>query len=224
VRAGQLHLMDSDGSHVIRLSELGGRRQPTWSPDGRHVAYASECEGQGCILVSPTDTPNATPSRIGFERGFLDGPAWSPDGRRIAFTSDWRAFDFVYDLYVANVDDASVDILAAGPFFAQEGLLYYFQPAWSPDGRRMAAVRCAWAFDNCYPASDIVVMNADGSDVRVIAESAGFARPSWSPDGTRIVVSASTCRTCASDIHVMRADGSERRLLVANGHSPAWRW
>lgn len=72
------------------------------------------------------------------------------------------------------VDDA---ILALGPL------------RWSPDGRRLAVV-VTLAFEQ----SEIVVMNADGSNATVASVDTQIvlSRPDWSPDGTRLVYAMST--------------------------------
>ena len=115
-------------------------------------------------------------------------------GTRIAFTSDYRFFDTLFDLYVANVDGSGVKTLLEGPAFWDDGLTFYFQPAWSPDGGRIAVVVCGWAWDNCYPDSHVAVANADGSGLTTLAPSGGYARPTWSPDGRTIAFSSSSCR------------------------------
>jgi Tol biopolymer transport system component len=60
-------------------------------------------------------------------------------------------------------------------------------------------------------------MNADGSELRMLAQASGDAKPTWSPDGRTIVFSS------ANSIEWIRADGGERGVIVADGHSPAWR-
>ncbi len=65
---------------------------PTWSPDGRLVAFASrrgEQEGDATLHVLPVDGPGEVRTLCSMPDG-LDDVAWSPDGRWIAFTSRTR--------------------------------------------------------------------------------------------------------------------------------------
>jgi len=88
------------------------------------------------------------------------------------------------------------------------------QPAWSPDGTRIAFTS----------GSDVFVMNADGSGVtRVTNAPGGNLEPSWSPDGTRIAFRSN--RDGNSQIYVMHADGSSLTRLTNNSDNdlqPAW--
>ena len=218
-----IYVMDTDGSNVVRLTGVGYGRQPTWSPDGRRIAYADRCGGQWCIFITASTPGSGSPVRVGFDSGVNRWPAWSPDGRSIAFTSDYRFYDTLFDLYAVRIDDGLISVLAQGPELSADGLTYYFQAAWSPDGNRLAAVVCPYAWDDCYPDSRVATMNADGSSLKEITTAGGYARPTWSPDGSQLAFGSTTCRTCSSDIYVVRPDGSDRRLLITDGHSPSWR-
>jgi hypothetical protein len=71
------------------------------------------------------------------------------------------------------------------------------KPAWSPNCQRVAVEELRGNSTN------VVVMNADGTDRRYITENlpAGLtgSAPNWSPDGTRIVMTVSECTVCISD-------------------------
>jgi dipeptidyl aminopeptidase/acylaminoacyl peptidase len=84
-------------------------------------------------------------------------------------------------------------------------------PAWSPDGRRLA-----YLAPGAGGAGDVFVADADGSNRgRVTATPEDEASPTWSPDGRRIAVEREGA------IAVIRADGAHPRV-VARGAEPAW--
>ncbi len=97
-------------------------------------------------------------------------------------------------------------------------------PAWSPDGQRIAFAR----FDPEWPESAVYVMNADGSNVVRLAD--GFYSPSWSPDGRVLAVERANCPggpdRCSYDADIYLLSVGERgaapvriALLAAE---PAW--
>jgi hypothetical protein len=95
------------------------------------------------------------------------------------------------------------------------------EPAYSPDGKRLAFVDTD---------GHLMVANADGSGaVQVPADDSalGFAdSPSWSPDGTQIVLSRTPPETEATDLDVVTVATGAERTLVANVPSgqpdPSW--
>jgi len=212
-----IYVMDADGSNVVRRTRGGYNETPSWSPDGTRIAFAALRDGSLNVYAMAADDDGTGATAIVDWPGYDAQPAWSPDGGKLAFVSDWRAYDFLYDLYVVNADGTGATALVAGPFFWDEGLTFYFQPAWSPDGSRIAIVVCGWSWANCIPSSAVAVVNADGSGLVQLAATSGFARPTWSSDGRTIAFGS------GGSIHWINADGSARGVIVANGHSPAWR-
>ena len=84
-------------------------------------------------------------------------------------------------------------------------------PAWSPDGRRLA-----YLAPGAGGAADVFVADADGSNRgRLTATDLEETSPTWAPDGRRIAVERDGA------IVVLRADGLELRTL-ALGAEPAW--
>lgn len=215
-------VMNADGSNVVRLTKPEDWpstyvSSPTWSPDGKRIAFA----GYNAISIVDAFSGRPITTSIGFTTGYLAFPSWSPDGR-VAFVSDWNAYDFVYEVFVMNPDGSNISKLLAGSMTGSGA--YYFEPAWSRDGERIAAVFCTWAWDNCYPDSRVVVANADGTGLRIVARTGGFSHPTWSPDGTMIAFSNQSCRGCPSSIRYVRTgDMAIGGPIVDDGHSPSWR-
>jgi Lysyl oxidase/WD40-like Beta Propeller Repeat len=84
-------------------------------------------------------------------------------------------------------------------------------PAWSPDGRRLA-----YLAPGAGGAADVFVADADGTNRgRLTATELEEASPTWAPDGRRLAVERD------GSIVLLRADGVEGRTL-ARGAEPAW--
>ena len=207
-------IVNADGGNVVQRAASGG--DPTWSPDGQWIAFAcSDASSQQGICKVRAADDGTTPDTIVQTVGQVSGPAWSPDGTRIAYSSDWAMFDFWFDIWVVAPDGSSRTALITHTPEAPNPYEHY-QPAWSPDGGRIAFVSCAWAFYFC-SSSAVSVMSADGSGVVRLVAASGFAGPTWSPDGQVIAFASSNA------IEWVSADGSQRGRIIDDGHSPAWR-
>jgi PKD repeat protein len=210
--AAGIYVMAADGSNPVRRVISG--YNPTWSPDGRTLAFSCQVNLNQGICAVTADDDGTAPVTVLARQGYLAYPAWSPDGTRIAFTSDWDAFDFAFEIWVTSPDGSQSMALRQGTWGSDAAERY--QPAWSPDGQRIAFVSCPWAFTTC-SSSAIAVMNADGAGPVCVAVASGYTHPSWSPDGQAIAYVSD------NSILWVSADGSQRGLIIANGTSPAWR-
>ena len=74
------------GAPSAFVRSAGDDSSPTWSPDGKQLAFVSDRDGTSQIWVIPIDGGEA--KRITDVPTEVSSPVWSPDGRRIAFTSN----------------------------------------------------------------------------------------------------------------------------------------
>jgi TolB protein len=189
-----LYVVNADGSGLRRLTRNGTytNQQVVWSPDGRTIYL-------GRYLVS-TDGSGARTLR------YIPLTAvWSPDGRRIAFARARTGpapccYSSYSDIYVMHADGSGTRKLTHN---ARQNA----EPAWSPDGRRIAFV------SRRDGNAEVYVMNADGSGQRNLTRHpAKDVHPTWSPDGRRIAFVSN--RDGRLEAHVMNADGSGQRSLT----------
>jgi TolB protein len=120
-----------------------------------------------------------------------------------------------------NTDGTNVVRLTQSSFYRDN------DPAWSPDGRRLAFARECQSILQC--TSQIFTINADGSGLTVVDFAIG-ERPTWSPDGRHIAFGGHECDFyygCAyivdTTISLVRPDGTNLLRLNNNATSPAWR-
>ena len=217
VRDGQIHVIDSDGTGLVRLTDGPNDGPPAWSPDGRRIAFVRDktLDGQRASSGAEVYLADADGSHVVLRAVGFQSPAWSPDGRRLAVTQ--RDCIYYCEMFLLSVDeDGTPPVHLASQAAA---------PAWSPDGRRIAFVSLSG--DDGYHALHVV--NADGSGVEVVVprDPVAIHQPTWSPDGRRIAFSE--CRpitqtAVACDIFTVNSDGTGLVQLTTAGNvfGPAW--
>jgi TolB protein len=83
----RLYIMDAEGGNLRQLTVSGHADEPSWSPDGRLIAYAWQPPGQASdIYIYDLVTDRNIQLTEG--DGFNERPSWSPDGRHLVFQSD----------------------------------------------------------------------------------------------------------------------------------------
>jgi TolB protein len=139
---------------------------PTFSPDGRRIAFVSTRAGSPQIYVMSadgTDQQLFAPFDYGVT-GSSYAPEWSPDGLHLAFHRDVAG---AYQVFVMDVASRTVRQLTS------EGSNE--DPTWAPDGRHLAFASTRTG------ARQIWVMDLDTGRVRQLTRQEGARLPSWSP-------------------------------------------
>ncbi len=166
----RIWVMSADGTDARALVDPGdsaGDFEPEFSPDGTRVTFSrdrSTGDGvQSAVVVANSDGSDAaavTPFADGIEH-----PRWSPDGRTVIYNIETRT---------RGLDDPANGIWtvpASGGEPTQlrptDARFHVFKPSYSPDGTQIL-FGCAHR-DTLQ--EDLCVMNADGSEERVIIET-----------------------------------------------------
>lgn len=164
--------------------DLSGLRNPAWSPDGSRIALEGFKEGFTDLYIY--DFNDSTTNRVTSDKYDDTNPSWSPDGSSIAFSSD-RPLDendgdeFIYGTYnvfVLNLESNEIENITSNPYNNS-------QPAFSPDGKRIAYMSNKNGISNIYIYE---IEKAESFPITNIIS--GVFAPSWSPEGDKLAVSA----------------------------------
>lgn len=120
----KLMIADSDGHNpqlVVRSREP--LMSPSWSPDGRRLAYVSFERGNSSIYVQ--ELASGQREVLAAHKGINGAPAFSPDGRTLALTLSRTGNPEIY-----TMDLASRELTQVSRHWAIDT-----EPVWSSDGR-----------------------------------------------------------------------------------------
>ena len=113
-------LTNPDGTGVVNLTNSSGDEiSPSWSPDGKWIAYQYNFNGDIAIYKICVDCEgNREPRQLTNGEENAGRPSWSPDGRQIAFQ-----YGNTFDLYIMWADGGGPRLLAKDILGA---------PVWAP--------------------------------------------------------------------------------------------
>ncbi len=215
----RLYLLEP-ASGVLQLltPETGRHLRPTWSPDGKQLAFISnravERTSATAFDLYLMDHDGSQLRRLTSDYPASSSwfPWWSADGRYVALGSiSWIGSD---DLYVIDtVSGERIQLNEPGADAAA--------PVWSPDGRWLA-------YETRYGGSfwKIELYEVSSGQTRMLFRSGGDQRrPAWSLDGTQVMYIGNEGRNW--DIYQVSVDASTlpRRLTHSRAidYSPVWR-
>jgi len=247
-----LMVADSDGFNpqtIVRSSEP--LLSPSWSPDGRKLAYVSFERGNSSIYIQ--DVSTGARELVAAFRGINGSPAFSPDGRKLALTLSRSGNP---EIYVMDLGSKALTQLTnqfgidTEPTWSADGNTLYFTSDRSggPQIYRMPASggsATRVSFQGSYNASasvsydgqKIALAQGSGNTYRIVLMDSSLGSPRWntlSPgsldESPSFAPNASMVLYAAREggrgvLYAVSADARVRqRLVLADGdvREPAW--
>ena len=162
-----VYIAGSDGTNVTRISGPGYAAVPTWSPDGKQLAFIrGEPDRPSVWNLWLHSLATSEMMRVtSFRFGQAWGASWFPEGQRLCYSHEDRLF--VHDLETGS--SLSYESPIPGRLVRT--------PAVSPDGQRVifqVARHGAW------------LLNLNNGSMRVVLTDPTAEEFAWSPDGRRV--------------------------------------
>lgn len=183
---------------------------PSFSPDGKRVAFASSASGRAQIYLADLDGSNLR--RISNSLAVEVEPKFNPrTGSQIAFTSGRAGPP---QIYLMTAEGTGLQRLTPG------GGGDAVNPAWSPDGQRLAF---AWTRGFEPGNYNIFIQEVATGTLTQLTFGAGRnEHPSWAPDGRHIGFDSN--RNGSTQIWTMLADGTQPKQLTnsSRNEQPVW--
>lgn len=168
----RLQVADSDGYNPVTiLSSTEPLMSPSWSPDGKRLAYVSFEKKRTMLFVQ--NVMDSTRTLVAGFNGNNSAPAWSPDGTRLALT---LSKDGNAEIYIMRLADKSLTRITDNAAIDTE-------PAWSPDGRHIVFTSARSGGPQIFRVSA-----EGGTPQRLTFEGDYNARASYSPDGRMLTL------------------------------------
>lgn len=167
-----LQIADADGHRPqVLLESSEPLMSPSWSPDGKKLAYVSFEGGNSSIYIQ--DIITGRREQIASHPGINSAPAWSPDGARLALT---LSKDGNPEIYILNLASRALQRITQNRAIDTE-------PSWSPDGSTLVFTSDRGGTPQIYAVS-----SRGGKARRLTFSGNYFARPSYAPGGKSIIM------------------------------------
>lgn len=189
-----------NGQARVLAEQPEGQFEPSWSPDGRWIAYVTWSDTAGGALWR-VPAGGGPPERLSGEPGLYQRPAWSPDGSRIAVIkgpAELRSRDEPGSgqLVVMSIKDRGVRMIEEGvPMwnevgFSADGSRVMYEPKFIEDSKTYLSPQVV--------SPEVVSRDTAGQDLQVSAigwDVSSIQQRSLSPDG-RFLLYAGTEDLC----------------------------
>lgn len=180
---GEIISAPADKGDTRNLTNTTGaiERDPSWSPDGKYIAYFSDEAGEYALhLRDQTGMGAVRKISLGSgKNGFFYSPVWSPDSKKIAYR------DNSINLWYVDVETGRNTRVDANTYGTDDDVL---EPSWSPDSKWITYVK---QLDN--RLRSVFLYSLDKNKTNQITDQLGDARyVAFDKSGKYVFFTAST--------------------------------
>ncbi len=205
--------VDPRGLTIEKLYITRQVGRPTWSPDGKSIAFISNMSGRNNLWLVPAE--GGWPVQLTVSDQRQTAPAWSPDGKWIAYQSDYDG-DELWDIFLVSPKTGKVVNLTSTREIAE------IDPTWSPDGRYLAYL----VKPKTSAAHEIDIYDTLMREVKHLTtgtpQDKGNSNPIWSKDGKYIVYTQEQAK--GTDSNIFLADVATGKSTLLTPHEGEQRY
>ena len=168
-----LQIADADGHNPqVLLESPEPLMSPSWSPDGKRLAYVSFESKNSAIFVQ--DIKTGKRDKVAANRGINSAPAWSPDGSSLAMT---LSKDGNTEIYIMHLGSRTLRRITNNQAIDTE-------PNWSKDGKKLVFTSDRGGSPQIYE----IAVRGGGKPKRLTFNGPYHARPRYSSDGNSMTM------------------------------------
>jgi tricorn protease len=160
--------------NMTRTSGIA-ERMPSWSPDGKWIAFFSDKTGEYELYLMPAEGRGETRQLTSDGKHWRYNPVWSPDSKHIVFT------DKAGNIFLHTIDPAGTKLIDTDPASGQSGV------SWSLDSQWLTWSRVNHAIS---PNTAVFVYNVASGDKKSITSFFSAQNPVFDRKGDYIFCSS----------------------------------
>jgi|GEM_PF-1217447 Tol biopolymer transport system component len=178
---------------------------PSWSPDGKQIAYTSADEISYASNIQFMNADGTGPNSPFDGSNILTGDIapWSPTGQLVAVVgrfTDQPNYDESSIIYIVDAQSGKIKYQLA------DGATY-LRMDWAPSGQKLTAIRYKDNKDELY------IWTLDSGEMKKVTDLAGGGTVDWSPDGKHIAFMSGSTKE-KLHIYMIQPDGQDLKDLT----------
>lgn len=206
----EIYVMNDDGSRVKRLTHNKfGERNPTWSPDGKQIAFTRDLNPdfrntQLDVFIMDADGRNQRNLTKHLAKD--NDASWSPDGRHIAFTSSRSGRNEIHIIDILSGEVKQLTHSKVNNAFGIKGIGvdgflvdgYSREPCWSPNGKYIVYNQAGLGQDISISIIDVKTKHT--KQLIQAKPHLSERHPCWSPDGKSILYHEANSKNAIANV------------------------